>query len=57
MSTPFTVPAHGKITADHFTCLTSDVVNADFREDETVKQELSALVARYKDPSALPGAL
>jgi len=57
MSAPFTVPAHGNITADHFTCLTSDVVNADFREDETVKQELSALIARYRDPLALPGTL
>ena len=57
LSAPFTVPARGTVTADHFTCLSSDVVNPDFREDETVKKELSALIGRYTDPDALPRVL
>ncbi|MEI8198843.1 MAG: glycosyl transferase [Eubacteriales bacterium] len=57
MSAPFSVPSHGCISADHFTCLTSDAVNSDFREDETVKTELAALISRYQDPEALPKAL
>ena len=57
LSTPFSVPAHGKIAADQFACLTSDVVNPDFQEDETLKSELAALVKSFKNPDALPKAL
>jgi len=57
MSAPFSVPAHGTVTADHFTCLSSDAVNPDYREDETMKEELGALITRFTDPAALPGAL
>jgi len=57
MSTPFTVPARGTVTADHFTCLSSDVVNTDFKDDETVLAELGALISRFEDPAALPGVL
>ena len=53
LSTPFTVAAHGKISAEHFTCLSSDVVNSEFKEDETVKSELTALISRYRQPGAL----
>jgi len=57
MSAPFSVPSHDKITVDHYTCLSSDAVNTDFREDETVKTELAALINRFKDPEALTEAL
>ena len=57
LSAPFAIPANGTITADQFTCLSSDVVNPDFKEDETVAAELSALIARFEDPAALPAVL
>jgi hypothetical protein len=57
LSAPFTVAAHGKISADHFTCLSSDAVDPGFTEDETVKHELSALISRYRHPSALADVL
>jgi len=57
VSAPFFVPSHDTVTMDHFTCLSSDAVNPDYREDETMKEELSALIARFTDPAALPGAL
>ena len=57
MSAPVSVPPHSSITVDHFTCLSSDVVNAAYHEDETVKTELAALIRRFEDPAALPAAL
>jgi len=57
LSTPVTVPAHGKVSADSFACLSSDVVNPEFKDDETVKSELDALISRFQDPEALPKEL
>ena len=57
LATPFTVKAGTSVRADNFTCLTADVLNDDYVEDETVKTEISALIDCYSDPKALPSAL
>jgi cellobiose phosphorylase len=57
LSTQCTVPAHGAVSADQFTCLTSDVVNPDFKEDVTLKSELAALLKTFQKPDALPKVL
>lgn len=57
LSTPFSVAAGQSVRADHFACLSSDVVNVGFVEDVTVKQELSALLDLYSDRNTLPAKL
>ena len=56
LATPFTVKAGGSVRADNFTCLTSDVLNEAYEEDETAKKEIAALIDYYSDESALPKA-
>ncbi|MBR3533234.1 MAG: glycosyl transferase [Clostridiales bacterium] len=56
LATPFTVKAGSSVRADNFTCLTTDVLNDDYVEDETVKTEILALIDRYSDRDALPAA-
>ena len=53
MSTPFHVAAHSIVTAENFTCLSSDVVNKSFEDDKTVREELSEVIRRFSDKSAL----
>jgi len=53
MSTPFHVAAHSIVTAENFTCLSSDVVNKSFEDDKTVLEELSEVIRRFSDKSAL----
>jgi cellobiose phosphorylase len=43
--------------ADHFTCLSSYVLNPGFVEDETVKAELSALINRFREPGEIDKVL
>lgn len=57
LSAPFTVKAEGKIQIDNFTCLSSDCVNENYKEDITMQEELEALIARFTDASALPSCL
>ncbi len=57
LSAPFTVSSGAKVQIDNFTCLSSDCVNPDYKEDITMKEELSALVARFMDAKALPESL
>ena len=57
VSAPFTVAASGKVQIDNYTCLSSDCVNPDYKEDITMKEELEALIAKFTDASALPAAL
>ena len=56
LATPFTVKAGSSVRADNFTCLTSDVLNDSYEEDETVKKEIASLIDYYSDPKALPEA-
>ncbi|MEE3352149.1 MAG: hypothetical protein VZR13_07055 [Saccharofermentanaceae bacterium] len=57
LSAPFTVKAEGKIQIDNFTCLSSDCVNENYKEDITMQEELEALIARFTDAKALPSCL
>ncbi|MBN1775612.1 MAG: glycosyl transferase [Clostridiales bacterium] len=57
LSAPFSVPAGASVRADQFVCLTTDVVNPDFAEDQTVQEELKALLDHYADPETLPETL
>ena len=57
LSAPFTVDAGAKIQIDNFTCLSSDCVNENYKEDITMQEELEALIARFTDASALPACL
>ncbi len=57
VAAPFTVKAGAKVQIDNFTCLTSDVLNKDFEDDVTIKDEISAVIERFSDPSALPAEL
>ncbi len=57
LSAPFTVAAGAKVQVDNFTCLTSDCVNKEYKEDITMKEELEALITRFMDASALPACL
>lgn len=57
LSAPFSVPAGGSVRADQFVCLSTDVVNPDFTEDVTVREELAALLSAYQSPEALPETL
>ncbi|MBP5492460.1 MAG: glycosyl transferase [Clostridiales bacterium] len=57
LSAPFTAAAGAKVQVDNFTCLTSDCVNTNYKEDITMQEELDALVARFMDASALPSCL
>ncbi|MBR5975672.1 MAG: glycosyl transferase [Clostridiales bacterium] len=57
LSAPFTVAAGSKVQIDNFTCLSSDCVNENYKEDITMKEELDALIARFTDASALPSCL
>ncbi len=57
LSAPFTVRAGSRAEADHFTCLSSYVLNPGFVEDETVKTELSALINRFSVPGEIDKVL
>ena len=57
VSAPFTIASGAKVQVDNFTCLSSDCVNPDYKEDITMKEELEALIARFTDASALPASL
>ncbi|NLT12384.1 MAG: glycosyl transferase [Clostridiaceae bacterium] len=57
LSAPMLIQPGKEIRADHFTCLSSDAVNDDYLEDETMLQELDVLLTRFKDPSKLPQTL
>ena len=57
LSAPFTVKAGDKVQIDNFTCLSSDCVNENYKEDITMQEELEALIARFTDASALPSCL
>ncbi len=56
LATEFTVKAGGQVRADNFTCLTSDVLNDNYEEDETAKKEIAALIDYYSNENALPEA-
>lgn len=57
LSAPFTVSAGSTVRADQFVCLSTDAVNPDFTENQTVQDELSSLLAEYSRPEALPETL
>ena len=57
LSAPFTVKAGDKVQIDNFTCLSSDCVNENYKEDITMQEELEALIARFTDAKALPSCL
>ena len=57
LSAPFTVKVGDKVQIDNFTCLSSDCVNENYKEDITMQEELEALIARFTDASALPSCL
>ena len=57
VSAPFTVNGGAKVQVDNFTCLSSDCVNPDYKEDITMQEEMEALIAAFTDASALPKAL
>lgn len=57
LSAPLLVPAGDTVRADHFVCLSTDAVNPDFVENDTVQEELSALIAQYSHKAALPETL
>ncbi|MBQ2509513.1 MAG: hypothetical protein II529_01690, partial [Erysipelotrichaceae bacterium] len=57
VSAPFTAKAGSKVQVDNFTCLSSDCVNENYKEDITMQEELEALIARFTDASALPACL
>ena len=57
VSAPFSVASGAKVQIDNFTCLSSDCVNPDYKEDITMKQELEALIERFTDAAALPSCL
>ena len=57
LSAPFTVAAGAKVQIDNFTCLSSDCVNENYKEDITMQEELEALIARFTDAKALPECL
>ena len=57
LSAPVSLRAHQTATVDQFVCLSSDVMNKNYVENESVKAEIAALLARFQDPSALPQTL
>lgn len=57
LATPFTVKAGTTVRADNFTCLSSDAVNPNFEDEVTMKEELSAIIAKYSDKDVLPKVL
>lgn len=57
VSAPFSVAAGGNVQVDNFTCLSSDCVNEQYKEDETMKEELAALIDHFTDAKALPAVL
>jgi len=54
LSAPFKLAAKSTATLDQFVCLSSNVMNPDYVESETVKAEIEVLLAKYQDPQALP---
>ncbi len=57
LSAPFALAARSTATLDQFVCLSSNVMNPNYVESETVKAEIEVLLAKYRDPQALPQAL
>ena len=57
MSAPVSIRSKQTVTADQFVCLSSDAINKEFVESETVKAEIVALLNRFNDPAALPQVL
>ncbi|HOO60852.1 MAG TPA: glycosyl transferase [Bacillota bacterium] len=57
LSTAFTAKVGAKVSVDDFTCLSSNAVNPEFKDDITVVNELEALINRFMDAKALPGCL
>ena len=57
LATPFTVKAGGSVRADDFTALSSDAVNEAYVVDETIKEEMAALIDKFSDKNALPAEL
>ncbi len=53
----FKVKAGSTVRADNFTCLSSDKLNPDFKDDVTVKEEIGALISRFSDEKSLPEVL
>ena len=57
LSAPLSVSAGNSVRADQFVCLSTDAVNPDFVENQTVQDELTALLSAYSRPEALPETL
>ena len=57
LSAPFTVASGAKVQIDNLTCLSSDCVNPNYKEDITMQEELEAVIARFSDAKALPSCL
>ena len=53
LATEFTVKAGGSVRADDLTCLSSDAVNMDYKEDITMREELARVIDRYTDRNAI----
>ena len=53
LATEFTVKAGGSVRADDLTCLSSDAVNMDYKEDITMREELARVIDRYTDKNAI----
>ncbi len=57
LSAPVSLRAYQTAAVDQFVCLSSDVMNKNYIESETVKAEMAALLSRFQDPAALPQTL
>ena len=53
----FTAKAGATVRVDNFTCLASDKLNPDFKDDITIKEEIAALIEKFSDEKALPQVL
>ena len=53
LAAEFTVKAGGSVRADDLTCLSSDAVNMDYKEDITMREELARVIDRYTDRNAI----
>lgn len=53
----FEVKANGSVRVDNFTCLSSDAVNAEYKDEVTVKEEMEALIDFFSKKDMLPAEL